>query len=130
MSIILAYPSISAPQVSVVLPDCEQLPVSRPRRKYQQQFETDAGSVIVYDFGGSSRSFSLSLYPLSQSQAAAIEDFFYKPLGGGGVNGRAGTWQLQDSLGRTYTVRFAQDVMEPQQRGPSAWDVAITVREV
>lgn len=129
MSITLAYPSLASPQVAVVLPDVEKLPASRPRRRYQQQFTTDAGAVAIYDFGGETRSFSLELFPLSEQHKAELEAFFHQPEGSGGVNGRVGVWELEDSQGRQYTVRFAQDVLEAQMRGVSAYGVTLTVRE-
>jgi len=129
MSITLAYPTLASPTVSVVLPDVEQLPRQRPRRRLQRQLETDAGEEIVYDFGGSVRQFSLRLYPLSAADAQAVESFFTNAIGSGGVNGRVGVWQLEDSIGTTYTVRFAQDVIEPVQRGPATYELTLTVRE-
>ncbi len=130
MSITLAHPSLTQPYVAVVLPDVEKLPASRPRRRYQQQFITDAGEAVIYDFGGESRAFSLELYPLSPEHVEALEDFFHQPVGSGGVNGRVGTFDLEDSQGRIYTVRFQMDVLEPQMRGVNAYAVTLTVREV
>ncbi|OOZ37447.1 hypothetical protein [Solemya velesiana gill symbiont] len=125
MSIVLAYPTLVAPTTEITLPDIEQLPSSRPVCKFQSVFETDAGETVVYDLGDNRSVFSLNLYPLSQSQADAIKAF-YETI----VNGQAISWQLRDSLGREYTVRFAQDVIEPVQQGVNAYALSITVRVI
>ncbi len=55
MAITLAYPSLAAPSGSVVLPDVENLPSSRPVRVQQSVLETDAGGQIVIDHGNKIR---------------------------------------------------------------------------
>jgi len=125
MSIILAYPDLFIPTVEIVLPDCEQLPSSRPTRKLQTVFETDAGETVVYDFQASRSVFTLQLYPLSADHVTAIQSFFNDT-----VNAQAITWELQDSKGNEYKVRFAQDVIEPMQRGVSAYAMTLTVRVI
>lgn len=129
MAITLACPILTS-SCRVVLPDVEQLPASRPVRTRQNVFETDAGEIAVYTVGASSVSvFNLILYPLTFAEAEAIKSFFASapPFG---VSGRAKTWQLQDSRGEVYTVRFQQDVIEPIQKSPNSWSVHLTVRGV
>jgi len=125
MSIILAYPDLFNPTVEIVLPDCEQLPSSRPTRKLQSVFETDAGTTVVYDFGASRSVFTLQLYPLSTAHVTAIQSFFNDT-----VNAQATPWWLQDSFKNEYNVRFAQDVIEPMQRGVNAYAMTLTVRVI
>ena len=86
------------------------------------------GELLVIDFGKQVSVFTVSLYPLSKAQAIAIRDFFKNPIGSGGVNGRMGIWQFQDSATDLYTVRFTQDVLEPQQISPNTWQVMLTLR--
>ncbi|MBF0192265.1 MAG: hypothetical protein HQL99_14160 [Magnetococcales bacterium] len=130
MVITLAYPSIASPTAQVVLPDVEQLPASRPVRMRQIVMETDAGAVVVYSVGNPSVGvFTVSLYPLTEAQAAAVKTFFASPSANAGVNGRAKSWQFRDSRGVVTTVRFAQDVLEPMQRTPNTWAVSLVLRE-
>lgn len=128
--IILAYPDLAAATTQVQLPDVEQLPRSQPVRVRQNVFETDAGIVVVYDFGSQTSTFNVVLKPLSKTQAEAILAFFRLPIGSGGVNGRAGEWQLQDSTGVTSNIRFAQDVLEIQQLTANSWAVSLTLQKV
>jgi len=125
MSIILAYPDLFNPTVEIILPDCEKLPSSRPTRKLQAVFETDAGTSVVYDFQASRSVFTLQLYPLSAAHITAIQSLFNDT-----VNAQAITWWLQDSFGNEYNVRFAQDVIEPMQRGVNAYAVTLTLRVI
>ena len=127
--ITLAYPTIAAPTVSVSLPDVERLPLSRPLRLRQRILETDAGDIIVYDFGAQNSTFTVRVSPISKTDADAIMAFFKNPIGSGGVNGRAAMFEFKDTAAVTRTVRFAMDVLQPQQRSPNAWDVSLTLRE-
>ncbi|MBF0212280.1 MAG: hypothetical protein HQM00_01810 [Magnetococcales bacterium] len=130
MAIRLAYPTIAAPSCQVVLPDVEQLPASRPVRMRQTVLETDSGAAVVYTIGPPSVTvFTVTLYPLSATQADAIKSFFSSSSPAAGVNGRANAWQFQDSRGAIMTVRFVQDVLEPLQRSPNSWSVALTLRQ-
>lgn len=122
MSITLAHPTLAAPTTEIILPDIEQLPSRRPVRKFQSIFETDAGETVVYDLGDNRSVFSINLYPLSKSQADAIQAFYDTT-----VNGQAETWQLRDSLGREYSLRFAQDVIEPVQQSINAYALTLKV---
>ncbi len=130
MTIKLAYPTVASPTALVTLDDVENFPSSRPRRKLQRVFDTDAGSQVVYDYGDENRTFSITLYPLTTAEAGEIEDFFRLAEGSGGVNGRAGEWQFYDTLGDTYDVRFAQDVIDPIQVNSGIWRASITMRTV
>ncbi|MBF0339786.1 MAG: hypothetical protein HQL95_02330 [Magnetococcales bacterium] len=129
--ILLSSPTITSPIAQVELPDVEQMPASRPIRKRQLVLETDAGIVTTYEVGNATIGvFTMTLYPLSRDDAAAIYRFFSSADETVGVNGRAKTWQLRDSWGARLTVRFAQDVLEPIQRTPRTWQVSITLRQV
>lgn len=125
MSIILASPDLFNPTVEIVLPDCEQLPYSRPTRKLQSVFETDAGTTVVYDFQASRQVFTLNLYPLSAAHVSAIQSLFNDT-----VNAQATPWWLKDSFDDEYNVRFAMDVCEAMLRGTSAYAMALTVRVI
>ncbi|GAB0057415.1 hypothetical protein SIID45300_01743 [Candidatus Magnetaquicoccaceae bacterium FCR-1] len=130
MSILLAYPSVAAPTAQVMLPDVEQLPASRPVRMRQTALETDSGVVSVYSIGNPAIGvFNLHLYPLTLSQAAAIVSFFRYDIANVGVGGRSKVWQLQDTSGTVYNVRFAQDTLEPMQQTPTTWSVTLTLRQ-
>lgn len=130
MAIILAYPTVAAPTVQIILPDVEQLPASRPVRMRQVVHETDSGAIIVYSIGNPAVSvFSVHLYPLTIAQVADIQEFFRYDLPAVGVGGRAKVWQFQDSHGVVMNVRFAQDVIEPIQQSPATWAVSLTLRQ-
>jgi len=129
VSITLAYPDLITPTALVVLPDVEQLPRSKPVRKFQTVFRTDAGNDVAYDFGGSSEVFSMSLSPLTKTDADALRDFFNN-ASPNGVNGRMSTFALMDSDGVVYTVRFAQDVMEIQQIGVAWHKATLTLKVI
>jgi len=129
MLITLAFPTLAAPTALVSLPDVEHLPRSRPVRRFQTAFRTDAGADVIYDFGGKSEVFTMKLSPLSKVHADAVRAFFDN-ASPNGVDGRASTFQVQDSDGIIYTVRFAQDVMEPQQIGVSWNEVSLTLKVV
>ena len=125
MSIILAYPTLASYTSRVVLGDVEQLPQSRPSRVLQSVFETDAGTRVVYDWGAVRKSFSLTLYPLTQAEVDALRTFFTTT-----VRGQSRQWQIQDSLARSYTVQFAMEVFDPQMTGVGVYSLALTVQEV
>ena len=125
MSIILAWPDLFNPAVEVVLPDVEQLPSSRPTRRLQAVYETDGGATVVYDFSADRSVYTLQLYPLSAAHVNAIQSFFKDT-----VNAQAVAWWLQDSFGNEYNVRFAQDAIEPMQRGVSSYAVTLTMRVI
>lgn len=125
MSIVLAYPTLASPSASVTLGDVERLPSSRPTRRYQRAYETDAGAQVVVDFGGSTQAFSLDLINLSDAEVADLEAFFETT-----ADGRANAWQLRDSLDREYDVRFDQDVFEAVHRPNGRHDLLLTVRTV
>lgn len=129
MTIKLAYPTVASPSVLVTLGDVENLPLSRPRRLYQTAFDTDAGGQVIYDWGDETQVFSVDLYPLTEDEADDIEDFFRLAIGSGGVNGRVGEWQFLDSLGDTYDVRFAQDVIEAVRRN-AYYAISLTLRVI
>ncbi len=126
----LGFPTITAPTILVQLPDVEQLPRSRPVRVRQSVMESDAGAIIVYEIGKTAITiFTVDLYPLSTTHAQAIKQFFQSANPAVGVNGRANTFEFQDSTGSPLTVRFAQDVLEPKQITPNSWSVSLTLRE-
>jgi len=128
--ITFAYPTIAAPTALASFPDsAEQLPRSRPTRRHQASFDTDAGAVAVYDFGGSVSVFTLKLAALSQAQGDAIAAFFNNATPSG-VNGRANAFQMQEADGSIRDVRFAQDVMEVTKTGTAWHEVMLTLRDI
>lgn len=128
MAITLAYPTVASPTALVTLDDVENLPMSRPYRVHQTAWDTDGGEQIVYDWGSQSRTFAVNLWPLDSTDAAAVESFFRLAEGAGGVNGRAGEWQFRDSLGITYDVRFAMDVLESVRQTNAWYRISLVLR--
>lgn len=126
--ITFAHPTIAAPTVSVVLGDVEQKPTARPRRKLQSAFETDGGNQIIYSWGDEVRVWTMRLYPLTKSERDAM-DAFWNNVSPNGVDGRVESFQILDSYGDTYTVRFAMDVLSaPHVDG--FYEISATVRVI
>lgn len=121
-----SYPTVASPSTEVEIDNAKDtLPHSRGLRVYQVAFDTDAGEQLVYDWGDSSRTFTVRIRLISESEKDALVSFYQTT-----VNGRATAWQFQDALGDTYDVRFAQDVFEPLMNRPGFWDLDVTLREV
>ena len=123
MSITFAYPTIAAPTTTVVLGDIEGFPHSRPWRLLQSVFDTDAGTQVVYDHGDDYQAVPITLFPLTTAEADSLVSFFKIT-----VNGRAKTFEFNDTAGDTYSVRFAQDVIDPMQVNFGVWSINIVMR--
>ena len=125
--ITFAYPDFSLPTALAVISDCEMLPYARPVRFKQAVFLTDAGNEVVYDFGGTTQVFIMQLNGLGIKERDALLRFFSLNMPDG-VNGRALSFVLQDSLGDIYTVRLAQDTLEATMPTPAWYNLNLTLR--
>lgn len=117
------HPNASSPTTSVILTNKEQLPYSRPRRRFQSVFEADSGRLFVYDWGSDIQVFSVVLWPLIASEVNAMEAFFHTT-----TNFRVESFQIVDSLAVTWSVRLNQDVVEAVRVTNIAYRMALAFR--
>lgn len=125
MSITFAYPTIASPTTSVVVDDIEGFPHTRPWRLFQSAFDTDAATQVVYDHGDPYQAIPLTLFPLTTTEKNSLIKFFKNT-----TQGRALSFEIQDTAGDIYPVNFAQDVLDPMQVNAGIWSFNIVLRVV